>query len=552
MLYSCSKDTALTTDSNPNIVEILLPESNSYKELILAAQVQYINYTEKVIEHGFIIEGSNDLEYGTKTFANQTDLKPGKVTLAIANPSQFKESYLYNYRYYVKTAADTYYSLSRDFSISKFAVDAKSGILALVGDTITIQGDFFEIESDYKLYTDSRPNEEVPYEIINTGRSIRFRVPEKYYHGVFVNFYLGKKANPNPGHIGIDPWNQTFVAQTYILGKLGAPAVYQMYYNDPLQLDGVDYTYGLAQDLKVFVGNTFLTYYPNRSLSDYISGQHGQSFKIGYTNGRDTVTFPEQLRLYVPDGKDLKIIPPNVHPETKFKVTGLNIEKYGYGITTVGGKDAFFNGNTAPYGEQELSIGNLSDGEYPVIINSNHYNFTSTAKVNVQQLKLTGISPANAVYTETLTLSGNFMEGQEYRIFFNKEELTFATCTLAGELKTNVPLANGERTDVRVAYLSARDSRYIYSANSLQFILNSSKIAQISPLSGTIGTLITIQGKGLSNHTVMFADQEISNAWGDNSTIQFIVPSFIKKGKYRIHLIGQGNILTATDYFEVL
>ncbi len=460
LFFSCTKDSAVTPDPNPTKIVIHDPLSSSYRGVTLSAEILYINSTEAVLEHGFLIWGGDDFDYGEKTFPISGAPKPGAVIYTLPDVAAFKDEKSYDFYYYIKTASGRTLSPPRSMTFSRVVADVKTGLFSRVGETIQIDGDFSGIENEYMLFLDRDPEKEIPYEVINANRTIRFKVPEKNYHGVHIYFRLRRREAPLDAP-------SIYIAQTMVLGTIHPPTKYKLYLDDNIDATSIDYQYGLHGDVKLFVGENFITFHPLLTLGQFIRNQQGSTFPIGYTNGRDTVVFPEKISLILPDENTFNCPHPFVHPNSTFTIEGFYMEKFG-GNAYVGGKSAFIYVDSWPTNTYDCSIGNVEDGSYPLIVHSNNFNYRSVNQIKVQSLQLSGLTPAQVSRGSKVVLKGNFVICQTYSISIDDTTVGTAVCQQSGVL--DFIIGGNQKTgpvDIRVSYSSRSSNSRTYAPQRL-------------------------------------------------------------------------------------
>lgn len=550
LLFSCAKEVIVVPpDTNATEVVILAPESNTSNNLIFSAEVRYLNNSDVVQSHGFIVDGISGETYIKKEYPISTALKAGRITFKVPDPEIYKEGTYFTYKYFVKTEKGLYTSKFDQFVVSNLKVQTKDNLILAVGETITVDGEFTNIEKNYDLVYSYYTYEEfkVPFEIINAGKSIRFKMPEGLEQGNNVTFRLVSKDQKGPQLAAI-------VAQVYIVAKLSLPSTYSYYFDGLVNLPYPTKNNYDNNGLKVFIGNVFLKHSDYLRVSDFILFQKGKSFPIGYTNGRDTVTFPQPLQLIEPDPNDFSVKPEYVHPGTTFEVSGPDPAKFNfYGYVTVGNKTAYYlqEGNAPKKGK--LTIGELPDGEYPMEMKNYHFSYKSNNKIKVRKVNIASISP-NASYTgDIITLKGLFIQGRSYTLEIDKTYAAYSSCTTAGEITFEIPLMESGNYQVKVQHFSDIGSSRPSNIVALQ--IKPTTINSVYPLRAKTGSLITIEGNGMNGYKAQIADIEVSHTLSQNNKIQFKIPDNLPKGKYRVNIsdtaFGFDNTVSATEYLEI-
>ncbi|WP_293939428.1 IPT/TIG domain-containing protein [Sphingobacterium sp. UBA5996] len=551
---SCVKEeTVVPPDNNPTEVVILTPESNAGNNLILAAEVRYLNNSDAIQSHGFLIEKYSDETPVKKEYAITTSLQSGRITFKVPDPEHYKEGDYYTCKYFVRTEKGLYYSQPARFLVSSLRVKPKEDLTVVVGEIITVDGEFGDAEKNYGLYYGYVPSEEqkVPFELINSGKSIRFKVPAGIEQGNNATFRLiGKEKNG--GQLSV------IVAQGFILATLVPPAIYTYYVDENLQLPSSIREYNDNARLQVFVGNVFLKYSNYLRLYDFVKSQKGKTFPIGYTNGRDTITFPQPLQLKEADPDEFKMIPEYVHPGTNFEVVGPDPGRFDfYGYATVGNKKAYYllRDNTSKKGE--LAIDDIPDGEYSLEMKNSFFSYTSNNKIKVKSVHISSSSHTECYAGDKIKLKGTFILRRSYGLRIDPaQESYFSTCNTSGEIIFEVPATKAGNYQAQVTYLSEMGQQKNYYSNAIPLQVKATVINSVSPLRATAGTLITIEGHGLNGYKVRIADREIQHTLSQNDKIQFKVPDDLPKGKYRVNARFFNyvieNVVFASDYLEIL
>jgi len=552
LLFSCTKkEVIIPPDTNPTEVVLFSPESNTSNNLTFYAEVKYLNNSDLIQSHGFFIEEVGIGGSSRKEYPITTALKAGPFTFKVPDAQLYKTGTYYMYSYFVKTEKGLYTTPFKQFTIHNLKLQPVNSLMAGVGETIIVNGEFENIEKDYDLYYSQQFSQgvKIPFEVINAGKSIRFTVPEGLEQGNNIDFRLsGKDKN---GFL-----LTATIAYIFIVTKLPAPQSYTYYYDDLLKIPYVTKGYNENKELKIFIGNVYMNYNEYLKVSNFVLNQKGKTFPIGYTNGRDTVTFPEPIRLIEPDPNEFSVTEDYVHPGTEFEVTAPNPDKFNfYSYVTVGNKRASYlrpsNGATKAL----LTIGDLPEGEYPMEMVNNHFTYKTNNKIKVKKVNIVSISH-DACYTgDKITLKGTFVKGQSYSLILNSSATAYSTCNTAGELSFEIPFMQPGKQQLKLRYENKMTSYTPYYSNAIPLEIKSPEISTIYPLRATKGDLITMEGHGMYGYTVQIADVVVQPKLFQNNKIQFEIPANLPKGKYRINLTYLNyqfsNAVFATDYLEI-
>ncbi|MCS4163922.1 IPT/TIG domain-containing protein [Sphingobacterium sp. BIGb0116] len=551
---SCVKEeTVVPPDSNPTEVVLLTPESNAGNNLILAAEVRYLNNSDAIQSHGFLIERYVGETSVKKEYGITTSLKSGRITFKVPDPENYEEGIYYNYRYFVRTEKGLYFTQPARFLVSSLKVKAKEDLILAVGEIITVEGEFGNADKNYGLYYGYAASEDqkVPFEVTSSGKSIRFKVPEGIEQGNYATFRLISKDKNGPLLTAI-------VAQGFILATLAAPSTCAFYVDEYLQLPSSVREYNENARLQVFIGNVFMKHSSYLRIYDFVKSQKGKSFPIGYTNGRDTITFPKPLQLIEADPNEFKVIPEYVHPGTKFDISGPDPGRFDfYGYSTVGNKEAYYilRDNTLKKGE--LTIGDLPDGEYSLEMKNSFFSYKSNNKIKVKSVHVNSSNLEECYPGDKIKLKGTFIKGRSYGLFIGPvQESYYSTCNTDGEIMFEIPAIKAGNFQAQVVYSSEMGQRKTYYSNAFPLKVKATVINSVYPLRATAGTLITIEGHGMNGYKVRIADKEIPHTTSQNDKIQFIVPTDLAKGKYRVNARFFNyvieNVIFADDYLEIL
>jgi hypothetical protein len=550
LLFSCAKEVIIVPpDTNATEVVILSPESNTSNNLIFSAEVRYLNNSDSIQSHGFIVDGISGETYIKKEYSISTPLKAGRITFKVPDSEIYKEGTYFLYKYFINTKKGMYTSKLNQFVVSNLKVQAKDNLIMAIGETVTVDGEFTKIEKNYDLVYSYYTYEEfkIPFEIINAGKSIRFQIPEGLEQGNNVTFRLVSKDQKGPQLAAI-------VANAFIVAKLSLPSTYSYYFNDVVNLPYTTKNYYDNNGLQVFIGNVFLKHSEYLRISDFILHQKGKSFPMGYTNGRDTVTFPQPLNLIEPDPNDFIVKPDYVHPGTTFEVSGPDPAKFNfYGYVTVGDKRAYYLQEGSASKKEELSIGDLPDGEYPMEMTNYHFSYKSNNKIKVRKVNISSISPSASYTGDIITLKGLFIKGRSYTLEIDKTSAAYSSCTTNGEITFEIPLMKAGNYQVKVQHFSEIGSTR--PSNTVSLEIKRTIINSIYPLRAKSGSLITIEGNGMNGYKAQIADVEVRHTLSQNNKIQFKIPDDLPKGKYRINISDTAfdfdNTVSATEYLEI-
>jgi len=537
---ACKTETIIIEQdySNPNIRTdaATILDKNSFQ---LNATIIKLNDVE-VIEHGFAFQKKiNDQQYGSEQ----------KITIkGTVNLGTYSENYkpaiapkygdIYQYYYFLKTKNGLYKGEYVSITIDDITLPYAE-TQATVGENITINGDFSNINSTYLLLTEDN-KQPVPYILNQTKNELTFQLSniKNANHGNTLHFILKSSDE------GLYSMNKR-IASVKVLGTLKQtqPVIYN--YADKLILYGDGLPQSTQTDFYVLINDHKIPYRTEIKFSE-IENFKDQSFTLGYSNGRDKVVFPEVHTFVLPTPSQIVFDRKVLHPYTHFSVSGYEFEYFK--------KDNHFLGSyelqnfTKNFVTYTFQINDIPDGNYTYSYESEVNQVETLTTIEVRSLKVDKLDKSEFYAGERILLHGTFLKGERYLVGFNDSHLNQSfLCTKEGELNAeNLSLSKGSKT-MRVGYES-------YFPLNISIINLGYTLKDFSPKKGYRGQLMTIKGKGINHATsITFGSSTVEyNIQRSLDEIKFIVPNTVQNGKVKIGINLPNEYLEFTETFEVL
>lgn len=541
-LCGCNKgdDAPTIIDSKPIELETLAVETANAKQVILSGRILHLN-NEDILEHGFVVESNYFGEVKTTEYKSDKKVAAGKVTFEI-NDGSLNNPYgtYYTYYYYIKTATNSYKGANVSIVVSDLQYNYIHGLQATIGEKIVITGKFDQLDGAYSLYAGWDKDTRIPFALGDNNNTLVFEMPTGFAHGQEVSFNLRPNNEQNN--------SIATLATVKVLGQLLPPADYSFYYSDALRLSGPGAPRGSAEGLSIIIGDRIVPYFYELRLHDLLNEASGTEFRLGYSNGRDTYIFPEKLKIKQPAVDQFSFWQRIVHPGGTTVGGRVDLGQFGYADASVGGKLAWFNNIWS--GTDEVSIGLVDEGEYPLVLKGPILNYTSQSKIKVEKLKATAVSPKQGYYGDELTLSGNFIDGNVYIVDFgdyNKNTYVASGGKLKFPISNYLPTGDAA---IKLGY-ETRTSGTVSVESGLSIKVLAGTFDDFSPKYGPPGTIITLQGKGLASGQIFFADERLYPYDYSSAEVKIQVPYTATKGKKRISVFYRTGWVSAPALFEV-
>ncbi len=242
------------------------------------------------------------------------------------------------------------------------------------------------------------------------------------------------------------------------------------------------------------------------------------------------------------------------------EIGSYNVVDYGFEYSTDGTTQKISLGNKPNKGTFESEI-SASSSYYNYGINVKAYLINDKGTVygeNIQTtfptLAITSIAPLAGKAGDRITIMGtNFStKTQDNKVSFNE---TIANVVEASSSKLVVEVPNninnssyyyyGVRVTVKVGNQSIVATEYFKLTPT---------VTDFSPKSGTVGTLVTLNGNNFSgaSFSILVGGISVSTAGVTNNNVTFYIPSGVKQEKLKIDFVFNGITTSLPGEFSLL
>ncbi|MGA6117018.1 IPT/TIG domain-containing protein [Sphingobacterium anhuiense] len=550
-LLSCSKEEKITMiDTTPISIEIDGYKNLKKDEITFLGKVTYLN-DEKIIDFGWIIQERLFDESGKEKVVETTismgkDPKVGTVEFHYKPKKKFGFNQDYSYFLYLKTEENVYRSESNSFVFNGLVIKTEETLKATFGDQVTIEGDFSMINSDFQLQIDNFTTTSIPYEVKKNGTILNFQFPKNP-----GNIFSGEELNITLNKVDRSKTYRAIIGKIKVIATAEVSAKLSYKFSESIDFTSNDYSPSNPRNgyLKLLIGDNIIDFTNNvyfRHLKKV-----SPTMRIGYINDRDTIIFKDVVTFELPDQKLINFSSIAVHPHSDFKLTGVNFGQYFTNLNPIA---LFDNKYQISYHENNNSfvVPDIPDGTYSLTLRYPIGTLNIPKNIEVRKLKWTSLSTINPHYGETVTIKGNFIKGQEYRILTpeNQDQAT-VVAEKENQLEVVISPRSFSSGEWKIGYRD-QDYNFTYNDKSQFVTIKSPVLTSASPLRGRIGQVITLKGAGISYvNRVMLGDMDVYRTEINNNEIQITVPSYAPKGKMRLSIITKDQINTLPELFEV-
>lgn len=544
LLIGCEKEeNATIVDSKPIQLETTAPEKNAIDKIIIAGRVLHLN-DEKIVDHGFIC-GSGDTIH-TVSLGNKLSL--GKITADLTSNVRSILGTSFPYYFFIKTEKNLYKGKELELNVEGFSPDWKDGILAVLGEKMTITGDFANINpNSFNLIYSTYENKNVPYTLSADRSAVSFEMPLDLRTGQVTTFYFHSKEKP-PNQV-----SQYTLANITPLGIIDVPVKYEYNLNELLSIYGQGLNFSDSDDviMEIIIGDKKIPLQIEMLVSDFLKGTKETSFRYGYYNGRDTIIFPKKFTLRTPKNENISFNSTRVHPNgTTYAYIRPVLDFYNYDDVRLTMAGIPVDLYTIWNQYDQITVPNLPEGLYPITFANSTFTYTPKATIKVEKLTITSYSKKDIHSGDNVIFYGNFIPGENYFLQYGHEIIDFQAQSPTNATIRMYISGTGKNIPVKIGYKNKLE-QITYSEASLNFNISGPEIHSISPKSGKPGDVVTIKGKGLFSGYFFFGDQRVFIESGTTDAVTLIVPESTFKGKVRISNLTNAGWVYSPEYFEI-
>ena len=551
-LSACKKTEEVVVINTPMTVVAMAPSEVKDSQVTMHGEITTSN-KEEILDVGFILSetkqsGSTILQ---EISAGKQKLINGKTvdfTLTVKEP--FDLDLIYQYIFYVKTAKGFYKSQPVRFNVDNINVTDNKLVLAYLGETVLFKGNFKQFKENYYLIAGGNTEQRLAFTLKDNKTTLAVILPKSgYYHGNKLAITLQKPLN------GREYVSSKQLIETKIVAKITEPGKNSFAFNEGIQINGIGLPqYGYADDLFLLIDDQRIPF-TNNLFFRQIANLKGESFRLGYANGRDSIYFDKEILLEQPSADNITLATTLTHPDCMIEATGIDFYKYfGDEISKI------LVGNSAATGfignngnSTYLTIpNNLLDGKYAVTLTSGLSTVTSKQKVEVKRLHWDAINQNIFFSGDTAQLTGNFYNTVGYNLEFSGGNAVYNS-----ELKNNlvsfkIPQLRPGQYKIKTYYHGYYDSKKYYAPEEKTIEIKMPIISDFSPHTITSEYAIILEGKGLSNEFKFYIGGQEVYAYTLNENERIInIPQGIKPGKYKVWMDTNYGKVEAKTLLEI-
>lgn len=539
-------------ESKPIAFEFSKIEEISQSGATVSTRLVSLNQ-ENILEYGVLISRVESGNSGKEEqIALAKDVKIGTLSYSFTPKGGLKSADRYAVGFYIQTDKGFYRSTAVMIRWNNISVEPAEIKSVRTGDKITVNGNFEGVNESY-LIRNSYYQTIIPYEISSDKKKLIYVIPKTTAtHGSTLEFFLQNISSAGSNN-GYPDYESYALPRVKVVATIDPLIVSNMYLNTPITLTGQNLPdrYQETTDLFLIVNGIKVKYQNPFNLFD-IAGLKGNTFKIGYHNGINEVIFPTAVQLILPNGADMIFNRSVVHPKTSVQVSGMKFNQFFYNsrFTVQFGELAADQGQLNYDESIQLQIPDISNGSYPISINSPYYDkITSNNKIEVRKLTLSQVDTKTAYIGDQIKVSGTFIDGIEYGVNLNDHAI-YDKKLNNGTMTFKIPDQKEGKALIKVYYYGTNDQ--IFGEGNLSFNIEKSTISSVSPLYAYPGDLITVKGKGIMHaEQVFLGGQYVQVVNRTNDSFQFLAPSNFMQTKGRVTININEGVIQSEDYIEI-
>lgn len=529
-LWTCKKD----KEEDP-MIQTLSAKPYSPTSVLFTGNILNKG-THQVLDYGFVygIYPTVDETSGTKVSLG-SDAPSGNFTKQVDNINILSVSYqstLY-VRAYIKNDKGTAYGTATSFALPTITATSVSPQSGKSGDQITINGQFFSTPASQINVTFNSVAGKV---ISAADNKIVVQIPSgiSASHGsaITIQIGIGSQKIYAPGTFTILANIKDFSPKN---GPIGTTVSFtgdnlpSYYYSPAIRIlfGGVDGGVLYSSSLQATVPATVTS--DKLQVSVIVNGV--------------TTTLPGEFALQSPT--ITSISPTSGVAGTQLTVTGTNFPLNGSATYTLGSTTIYpaSMSSTLMYFTVPTS---MPAGDYAFTLKAGPSSVTASQKFTVVPHAVTGFSPSSGSIGTEVNISGTFLSGQYYTVYFGSVSAG-GQATSGSNVRTNVPFG-ANAGDVKISVQNNGQS--IQAPGN--FTITSPSIDSFTPTTGVAGTIVTINGNGFGtniyNVSVKFGTIAATVVSVTDKVIKATVPSN-NLGAMKITVVVSGQTVVSTDNF---
>jgi len=487
---------------------------------------------EEITDIGFIVyDKSPEARSPVEIVIPKKDVKSGLLEIEYIHKfsSNFVLNKPYSYCFFVKTNKALYKGEVIDFVVDLIKLNEDTDIYLKIGDTLTLKGDFSQMDADYFINTDSQNNSRrlLKHEISDDKKQLKINIPTtSLEHGQVMDLILNYKSKNELNYFSRK------LATIKLIASVKEPLQTSFHYNDLLPIEGLGLpVYTSSDKFKVIINGVSKPYHRELRFSDFDSYTN-TSFKWAIDYGHEVVEFKKNITFKAPSVEDLIVEDKQIHPSQNFSLKGLNFKSFFKNTVEVS-----LNNINVDYKYMNDSIlyinsSKLPHGEYTVRLKSPLYSVTSKSKLIIKPMKVTGISKSIGYGNDDLKIFGDFIIGQNYLVSFPGAESIWVHAKSTSELYVKTPHLNTGKYNLIFSWNDFNGQAIDLDALQVIDILDS-RVNEILSPSFSPGQTITVTGEGLFDIMFLYlGNYSMEAETVSQNKVTFKIPFNIPPGKY--------------------
>jgi hypothetical protein len=513
------------------------------EKAILTGSIDRLN-DEKVIDYGILIKDAENPFSQEQVISLGDNPKIGTFEYRYVPQSGFLLGERFLYQFYLRTDKSYYQSSTAYVTYNGLKVTSSPLQLATTGDTIRLMGDFNMLDNRYTVGIADLSANRVPIILNPEKTQLSFVVPNtKGHHNRVVDVSLNRYETT--------AFHTQNLTKIKLIGKVQAPTQTNYYFNENITFTGIDRDFSnFDGSLRLIINGKIIPYKSTVSIQSIqpITGK----FKMGYMNGRDSIIFPQEYSLNLPQEALLSLKMAVLHPG---QLLSLDFSKlYTYFSPVL--PEVKINQHAASYtGSNNLSFtfdtGKLPVGTYTINLSHPTGDFQLKNNLQIVDLDFTVPPVSKVLMGDKIEITGNFISGQEYAITSTSN--TSARQVVAEGSKVTLEVANisGGFNSWKIGHkLNSSNFQYAHKLITLEVI--PPNFESFYPSKAMPGTIITLKGKRIKYvNAIYVGGTPVQSFMATDDEIKFPLSSFIPKGKVRLAVKIGDELITSADYLEV-
>lgn len=543
-IISCNKEiNTIALDITPIQINNEGLLSIDKEKAVLTGSIDRLN-DEKVTDYGILIKDAVNPYSQEQVISMGDDPKIGTFEYRYVPQSGFLLGERFQYQFYLRTEKGYYKSPTAYVTYNGLKVTSSPLQMATTGDTIRLMGDFNTLDNRYTVGIADLSVSRLPITLNPEKTQLSFVVPNtKGHHNKVVDISLNRYETT--------VFYTQNLTKIKLIGRVQPPTKLNYYFYDNITFTGIDRDFfNFDGSLRLIINGKIIPYKSTVSIQSIvpITG----SFKMGYMNGRDSVIFPQEYSINRPQDDLLNLKTAILHPGQLLRLDFSELYTYFSPVVPDVRIDQHlvrFNGSSNL--NFTYDTGKIPVGTYTINISHPSGDFQLKNKLEVVDLDFTVPPVSKVLMGDKVEITGNFISGQEYAISSTSNISGRQVVAEGNKVTLEVANISGGLKSWKIGYkVPSSDYRYIDKIVTLDVIPPT--FESFYPSKAMTGTIITLKGKRIKYvNAIYVGGTAVQAMMATDDEIKFPLPSFILKGKVRLAVKIDDELITSADYLEV-